>query len=119
MMTMMKGKMVIEMMMAKMMVMVMMMVMMMVLVTITEGRHVAAAGPSLRWPGGQLNDISVGPSDADYNDDHCHIHRNWHQKYYILPTGRLLTLVFIIIFIFIIFVIQSIINYFLRDTSVR
>ena len=49
--TMMKlSKMVIEMMMVKMtMMMVMVMVMMrMMLVTITEGRHVAAAGPSLR-----------------------------------------------------------------------
>ena len=62
--------------------MLVMMVMMMLMVTITEGRHVAAAGPSLRWPGGQLNDISVGPSDADYNDDHCHIHRNWHRYYH-------------------------------------
>ena len=62
--------------------MLVMMVMMMLMVTITEGRHVAAAGPSLRWPGGQLNDISVGPSDADYDDDHCHIHRNWHRYYH-------------------------------------
>ena len=76
MMTMMKlSKMVIEM-------MLVMMVMMMLMVTITEGRHVATAGPSLRWPGGQLNDISVGPCDADYNDDHCHINRNWHRYYH-------------------------------------
>ena len=86
MMTMMKlSKLVIEMMLVMMVKMTMMMVMMMtvmVLVTITEGRHVATAGPSLRWPGGQLNDISVGPSDADYNDDHCHINRNWHRYYH-------------------------------------
>ena len=42
-----------------------MMVMMMEMVMITEGKQVVAAGPSLLCPGGQLNDISVGPEGAN------------------------------------------------------
>ena len=47
------------------MMMVMVMMMMMEMVMITEGRQVVAAGPSLLCPGGQLNDISVGPEGAN------------------------------------------------------
>ena len=47
------------------MMMVMVMMMMMEMVMITEGKQVVAAGPSLLCPGGQLNDISVGPEGAN------------------------------------------------------